>query len=325
MKVTFLGAGAWGSALAKLLRDNGHQVRLWDVNRANLEAIRSGQNEAYLPGVALPTDLEVETDFDRAVAGRDCIVLAIPSEFFRSVAARLGATRAILVSVTKGIEFETGDTMCEILQELAPKCPVAALSGPSFAVEVARGVPTAIVCASGDAATAQIVQSLFHRPTFRMYRSPDLRGVELGGALKNVIAIAAGVSDGLGFGDNTKAALITRGIAEIRRLGTADGAQTETFAGLSGIGDLTVTCFSKLSRNRSLGERLGRGETMPAILASAPKLAEGYPTARSAQKLARRLKVSIPIIDEVHAVCYEGKTPRQAVMDLMNRDVKAED
>ena len=215
--------------------------------------------------------------------------------------------------------------MCGVLKQNAPHAKLAALSGPSLALEVARGVPTAIVAASEDLATAVAVQKLFHRPAFRVYTSNDLDGVELGGALKNVIAIAAGVCDGLGFGDNSKAALVTRGLTEIRRLGIACGAQTETFAGLSGLGDLMVTCFSKLSRNRGFGERLGRGEKVEAILAGAVSVAEGYPTAKSARALARKLGVETPIIDEIYAALYEGKSPAKALQDLTARESKAED
>jgi glycerol-3-phosphate dehydrogenase (NAD(P)+) len=325
MKISVLGAGAWGTALAKVLRENEHEVCLWDVNAASLASLRSGRNEKFLPGVDLPRDFILEPDWDRATAERDCLVFAIPSEFFRSVAQRLNNSRAILVSVTKGIEYDSGLTMCRILRDLLPDNPVAALSGPSFAMEVASGIPTAVVCASPDHAAAQTVQTLFHRPAFRAYWSSDLPGVELGGALKNVIAIAAGINDGYGYGDNSKAALVTRGISEIRRLGVACGAQPETFSGLSGLGDLTLTCFSRQSRNRMLGEQLGRGEKMATILSSAHKLAEGYPTAKAARRLAQKLGLVTPIIDEVYAVCYEGKHPAQAIKDLMNRELKAED
>ena len=230
-----------------------------------------------------------------------------------------------MVSVTKGIEDATGLTMSRILLEHASSHAVAALSGPSFAEEVVKGIPTAIVCASESESVAQTVQGLFHRPTLRVYRSQDVLGVELGGALKNIIAIGAGVGDGLGYGDNSKAALVTRALSEMRRLGLACGAQSETFTGLSGLGDLTLTCFSRLSRNRALGERLGRGEKIAEILASGHKLAEGYPTALSAFHLARRLGVTTPIIDEIYAMLYEGKDPRQAERDLVNRALKAED
>ena len=325
MRVTVLGAGAWGTALAKVLHENGNAVALWDINAETLAELRRGRSERYLPGVTLPTDWKIEENFPKAVGGAECLVMAIPSQSFREVAAKLKGHPAILVSVTKGIEFETGETMSRILREHTPGNRVAALSGPSFAREVAQGIPTTVVCASESDCTARTVQGLFHRPEFRIYRSTDILGVEYGGALKNIIAIAAGVSDGLGYGDNTKAGLVTRALSEMRRLGVACGAQADTFSGLSGLGDLMLTCFSRQSRNRDLGERLGRGETMAAIQASHPKLAEGYPTARSAHQLARKKMVPTPIIDEVHALLYENKEPKKAVRDLISRAFKAED
>jgi glycerol-3-phosphate dehydrogenase (NAD(P)+) len=240
------------------------------------------------------------------------------------VTGHLAQYSGLIVSVAKGIEYDTSLTMCGILAETAPHAQCAALSGPTFAIEVARGIPTAIVAASRDSVTAGQVQKLFNRPAFRVYTSPDLLGVELGGALKNVIAIAAGVGDGLGFGDNSKAALVTRAMVEIRRLGVACGARAETFTGLSGLGDLMVTCFSRHSRNRGFGERVGRGEKPAAIAASTLAVAEGYPTARSAWQLARKHNVIAPVISEVYAMLYEGKNVGQAVRDLMARDLKAE-
>jgi glycerol-3-phosphate dehydrogenase (NAD(P)+) len=308
-----------------VLHENGNGVALWDISAETLDELRRGQSERYLPGVKLPTDWNVESDFEKATGGSECLVMAIPSQAFRQVATKLKGHPAILVSVTKGIEFETGETMSSILREHAPANRVAALSGPSFAREVALGIPTTVVCASESDGTARTVQGLFHRPEFRIYRSNDVLGVEYGGALKNVIAIAAGVSDGLGYGDNTKAGLVTRALSEMRRLGVACGAQPETFAGLSGLGDLMLTCFSKQSRNRDLGERLGRGETMDAVQSSHPKLAEGYPTARSAYRLAQQKKVPTPIMDEVYRLLYEGKSPKEAVRDLISRAFKAED
>jgi glycerol-3-phosphate dehydrogenase (NAD(P)+) len=326
MKVTVLGVGAWGAALGKLLHTSKHNVTLWGHSSQHLDQIRrTGRNEPYLPDIALPRDWRLETDPTKAVHESECVVVAVPSKVFREVTRCLTNYVGIVVSVTKGIEYDTGLTMCGVLRENAPRAQVAALSGPTLALEVARGIPTAIVAASADIQTAPKVQELFHRPSFRVYTSTDLVGVELGGALKNVIAIAAGVSDGLGFGDNSKAALITRAIAEIRRLGVACGAQIETFAGLSGLGDLTVTCFSRLSRNRGFGERLGRGESVEGILASMINVAEGYPTARAAWQLARKLNVSTPITDEVYAMLYESKNAAQALRDLTNRESKAED
>jgi glycerol-3-phosphate dehydrogenase (NAD(P)+) len=325
MKITVLGAGAWGTALAKILQENGNAVTLWDKHAPTLAEIQRGRNERYLPGVTLPTDWKTEADFPKSVGGAECVVLAVPSQAFREVSEKLKGHPGIFVSVTKGIEFETGETMSRILREIAPANRVAALSGPSFAREVALGIPTTVVCACESDGTAKTVQGLFHRPEFRIYRSTDILGVEYGGALKNVIAVGAGVSDGLGYGDNTKAGLVTRALSEMRRLGVACGAQVETFSGLSGLGDLMLTCFSKQSRNRDLGERLGRGESIEQIQASHPKLAEGYPTARSAHRLAKEKNVPTPIIDEVHAMLYEGKNPKQAVRDLISRAFKAED
>ena len=326
MKLTVLGAGAWGTALAKLLSEGNHSVTLWAHEAECVDEIRSShRNSLFLPGIDLPHDLRCESDTRQAVAGSEVVVVAAPSRHLRAVTSCLADFVGIVVTVTKGIEFDTGLTMSGVLEQTAPRAHHAALSGPTLAMEVARGVPTAIVAASHDPEAAVAVQALFHRPTFRVYRSTDLVGVELGGALKNVIAIAAGVCDGLGFGDNSKAALITRGIAEMRRLGVADGAQAETFSGLSGVGDLIVTCFSKLSRNRGFGERLGRGEKTANIQRGMINVAEGIPTAHSAVQLARRLGVSTPIIDEVHALLYEDKDARQALRDLMARTLKAED
>lgn len=326
MKVTVIGAGAWGTALANLLCQNKHSVILWGHNPAHIrEMERSGRNELYLPGVPLARELAVQSDFAAAIVDSECLVFAVPSKFFRDVTSRAPAFEGIAVSVTKGIEYESGLTMSGVLRQTMPKAAAVAMSGPTLAMEVAKNVPAAIVAASSDAPVAQTVQQLFSRPTFRVYTSADVTGVELGGALKNVVAIGAGIGDGVGFGDNAKAALITRAIAEIRRLGVACGASAETFSGLSGLGDLTVTCFSKLSRNRGFGERIGRGEKVEAILSNTITVAEGYPTSPAARKLAKTLKVQTPIMDEVYAMLYEQKDVRKAVQDLMSRDLKQED
>ena len=326
MKITVLGAGAWGTALARILAARDHDVTLWDFFPETVELIRNtGRNERYLPGIDLPPNLRSEPDAAKALLGAELVVVAAVSKGFRNVTKALGTYDGIVVSVTKGIEFETGLTMTDILKENSPRSRVVAMSGPTLAMEVARGIPTAIVAASIDAAAAQTVQALFHGPAFRVYTSSGMHGVELGGALKNVIAIGAGVCDGLGFGDNSKAALVTRAVAEMRRLGVACGAQPETFTGLSGLGDLMVTCFSKLSRNRGFGERMGKGEKAEAIVASMTAVAEGYPNARSARELARRHNVDTPIMAEVYAMCYEGKDARQALQDLTTRESKAED
>jgi glycerol-3-phosphate dehydrogenase (NAD(P)+) len=326
MRIGILGLGAWGTALTRLLQEAQHELTLWDWDRPNLELLAStGRNDKYLPGIPLNRDFRLAAHPAAAVAGAEVAILAVRSSAFREISRSLADYPGTIVSVTKGIEFESGLTMSGVLQETAPQACHAALSGPTLAPEVARGIPTAAVVASARAETASMVQALFHRPAFRVYTSPDLLGTELGGALKNVIAIAAGVCDGLGFGDNAKAALVTRALAEMRRLGVACGAQAETFSGLSGLGDLVVTCFSALSRNHRLGERLGRGEPLDTLLAETRAVAEGYPTARAARRLAQSLGVSTPIIDEVYAMLYEGKPLRQALHDLTSRSSKPED
>ncbi len=326
MNVSVIGAGAWGTALANLLCRNGHDVTLWGHDPQHLaEARKKGVNEIYLPGVRLAESLRFETDLARAASGKEVAVLATPSRYFREITSELSGFAGLAVSVTKGIEYDTGLTMSGVLGQTMPKAAAAVLSGPTLAMEVAREIPAAIVAAHGDEELARQVQRLFHRPTFRVYTSADVLGVEMGGALKNVVAVAAGVGDGLGFGDNAKAGLITRAIVEIRRLGVLCGASAETFAGLSGLGDLAVTCYSRLSRNRAFGERVGRGENIEAALASTLTVAEGYFTARSAYQLARRKDCQTPIIDETYAALYQGKNIRQAVHDLMTRELKTED
>lgn len=326
MNVTILGAGAWGTALARLLCQANHHVTLWGHNPVHLDHFRQTRvNERYLPGIELTGNLSFVTDAQQSISEAACIIVAVPSKAFRQVTTSLAAVQVPVVSVTKGIEFHSGLTMCGILRCAVPQAPAVALSGPTLADEVARDVPSAIVAASESAEAASLIQQLFHRPTFRVYTTTDVKGVELGGALKNVIAIAAGMCDGLGFGDNSKAALITRGIAEMRRLIVACGGLAETVSGLSGIGDLTVTCFSRLSRNRKLGERLSRGEKLADLLAHTAAVAEGVPTAQSAYRLARQLNVITPIIDQVYAMLYEQKEIRTALRDLTSRDSKCED
>ncbi len=326
MKITVLGAGAWGTALAKNLAVRNHEVSIWDYFPETVAVINQKHcNERYLPGIELPVSLRGEADAAKATGSAELVVVASVSKGFRNSTKCLASFSGVVVSVTKGIELETGKTMTDILVENAPKARIVAMSGPTLAMEVAKGIPTAIVAASVDSDAAQTVQALFHSPAFRVYTSSDVHGVELGGALKNVIAIGAGVCDGLGFGDNSKAALVTRAVAEMRRLGVACGAKAETFTGLSGLGDLMVTCFSKLSRNRGFGERLGKGEKAEAIVASMTAVAEGYPNARSAHELARKHGIQAPIIEQVHAMLYEGKDVRKAVQDLTARESKAED
>jgi len=325
-KISILGDGGWGTALALVLKRNGHSVTLWGIDPAyTAEVNRTHVNSRFLPGVTLPESLRFTSDVAEATQGADAFVVAVPSKFYRPTLEHFQkhiAPNASVISVSKGLLDDR--RLSDWCQELLGLRNVAALSGPSHAEEVAHAAPTAVTIASADPALAARFQSFFSQPLFRVYSSTDIVGVELGGALKNVIAIAAGISDGLGFGDNTKAALITRGLAELIRLGTAAGGQPETFAGLSGVGDLIVTCGSKLSRNRGFGERIGKGETREQIEASMQMVAEGVFNARTARTLARHLGVSAPITEEVYAILYEGKSPRASMEALLSRDPKAE-
>lgn len=325
MKITILGTGAWGVALSLILVRNGHEITLWSALKRQLDEIRAtGRIESALPGAVIPREFRVEDNLSRAIEGAELILAAVASQYFRATVSQIGDFRGPIISVTKGIEFQSGLTMSGILEELLPQCLPVALSGPSLATEVARGVPTAVVAASHSQKSAQLAQDIFHSPTFRVYTSSDILGVELGGALKNIIAIGAGICDGMGFGSNSKAALLTRAIVEIRRLGVAMGAEADTFSGLSGLGDLMVTCFSTLSRNHSVGERLGKGEKLNEILASMSAVAEGVPTSASAHALSERFQVETPIINEVYAILHEGKDIREALHALIDRSQKAE-
>jgi glycerol-3-phosphate dehydrogenase (NAD(P)+) len=325
MNIAIIGAGGWGTALSLLLCRQGRRVRLWVFEPHYVEEMRAKrENTHFLPGVTLPPEVELGSDMAWAVDGADLVVLASPSHAMRSVCRRLPRLTAPIVNVAKGIENETGKCMTELIAEEQPAAPLAALSGPSHAEEVARGVPTAVVVASRDADLAMRVQQIFLTDRFRVYTSDDVIGVQMGGALKNVIGIAAGIADGLGLGDNAKAALVTRGQAEMARLGVARGSRRETFFGLSGIGDLIVTCFSKWSRNRHVGERLGRGETLDQILATMEMVAEGVRTTRAAKSLSEKLAVDVPITSEVYQVLYAGKKPKQALANLMAREAKSE-
>ncbi len=325
MNVTVIGTGGWGTALAVLLDGNGHRVTLWGRLQEEVEPILVyRENKAFLPGVKISEAIIVTLDIKAALRGADLVVLAVPSHGMRPICRQVREhvpVSAALVHVAKGIENETGARMSEIIADELKTDRVVVLSGPSHAEEVGRGIPTAVVVAGSNAALAQ---QTFMTERFRIYTHDDVAGVELGGALKNVIAIAAGVCDGIGFGDNTKAALCTRGLAEMARLGVALGARQETFFGLSGVGDLIVTAFSRHSRNRGFGERLGKGETAEQIAGSTQKVAEGVKTAKSAWQLAQRHGVDAPICREVHAILYEGKAPQQAVHDLMTREAKPE-
>ena len=326
MQVSVIGSGAWGTALAKVLDENGHSITLWGRDPSLLKQIRNtGYNERYLPGISLGSSWCLTSNLQEAVSKASVGILAVPSGGFRGVVTELSKFEGCAVSVTKGIEFSSGKTMTGLIQECMPRARAVALSGPTLAAEVAQRMPTAIVAAADQIGDAKQIQTLFHLPHFRVYSSNDPVGVELGGALKNVIAIAAGICQGLGFGDNSKAALVTRAIAEIRRLGVACGAMPETFSGLGGLGDLVVTCFSNLSRNRTFGEKIGSGEKAAFILESTASVVEGYHTAKSAWKLARDKGVDAPIIQEVHAMLHEDKPLRQAVEDLLSREAKEED
>ncbi len=331
MRIAVLGAGSWGTTLAILLSYNTHQVVLWahreDHSRTMIE---SRENRALLPGVKIPPNIEITSDLQRAISGRDLIVAAVPAQFVRSVAERLKGcdfSSTIIVNVAKGIENSSLMTMSGVLLDVLPSVRpdnIVTISGPSFAEEVARQVPTAVVAASTSLETAKQVQQVFMTPYFRVYSSDDIRGVELAGSIKNVIAIAAGIADGSGFGDNTKAAIMTRATAELSRLGRHMGAQQQTFAGLSGIGDLIATCMSKHSRNRHVGEEIGRGRKLPAVLGEMVMVAEGVATTRSVHDLASKYGVELPISNEVYEVLFEDKDPILATSDLMTRNAKGE-
>ncbi|MCF7848118.1 MAG: NAD(P)H-dependent glycerol-3-phosphate dehydrogenase [Kiritimatiellales bacterium] len=327
MKVAVIGDGGWGTALAMVLNRNGHDVTVWGPFPDYVEQIKSsGENSTYLPGVEIPPSLNWTANRAEAVADAELVVLVVPSRYYRAVVESLKdliPADALVVSATKGLDEETHERMSAVAGKILDS-PVAVLSGPSHAEEVARGVPCAVAIAAEEIAMAEQIQAAFMNDTFRVYTLEDVVGVELGGALKNVIAIAAGISDGMGYGDNSKAALMTRGIAEITRLGTALGAKPETFAGLSGIGDLMVTCMSRHSRNRGVGERLGKGETLQQIMDSMKQVAEGVWNCRAAKELADQLDIPVPITEQVNEVVRSGKDPRQAVRDLMGRTAKSE-
>ena len=327
MKCVVIGDGGWGTALAMVLHQNGHDVTVWGPFEETLKTIReTGENPTFLPDVPLPDGIEWTTD--TAVAGdADLAVLAVPTKYYRDVTTRFAGIikpSTLVVSVAKGLDKDSHHRMSEVAAEILGLPDVAALSGPSHAEEVARGILTAVTVAARDRERATRIQEAFANPRFRVYTADDVIGVELGGALKNVIAIAVGMSDGLGFGDNTRAALITRGLSEMTRLGCAVGAQAKTFSGLSGLGDLIVTCTSKLSRNRSVGERIGRGEKVDDILGGMAQATEGIWNCASARALAHAKHIDAPVTEQVYAIVHEGRDPREAVASLMSRDVRAE-
>ena len=327
MKIAILGIGTWGSALAITLRKNNHSLSLWTYSKEEEAELKKNREPKNLPGTSFAEDIEITSSLERALKDKEMVIFAVPSLFTRSVGEQVKdyiQKDQILLTVSKGIEEKTLLTMSQILEEIFPENPVAVLSGPSHAEEVSRFLPTTIVCAAKEESCAKTIQKTFQSDSFRVYINKDVLGVEIGAALKNVIALAAGIADGLGYGDNTKAALITRGIAEIARLGQAMGGHLETFAGLSGIGDLIVTCASKHSRNRKAGFLIGEGLSYEEAMKEVGQVVEGVYAAKAALALGAKYGVDLPIVHEVNRVLFEGKNPKQAVMDLMLRDSRAE-
>ena len=326
--VGIMGAGSWGTALALLLHKNGHQVTVWSISEEEVEMLSTKrEHESKLPGVRIPDDMEFTSDLAKAVKDKGFIVMAVPSPFTRSTAKSMSPyipEGQIIVDVAKGIEEDTLMTLSQQIEQEIPQADVAVLSGPSHAEEVGRGIPTSVVIGAKTKKTAEYLQSMFMNEVFRVYTSPDILGMELGGSLKNVIALAAGIADGLGYGDNTKAALITRGIAEIARLGVEAGGALESFTGLTGIGDLIVTCASVHSRNRKAGYLIGQGMSMQEAMDEVKMVVEGVYSTKAAVKMGKKYGVSTPIIEEVNKVLFEGKNPGEAVRDLMLRDSKPE-
>ncbi len=331
LSIAVVGGGSWGTAIAKHLAEKGYEVVIW-VREAEVEEsiASSGENALYLPGIALPPTVAPTRDLELAVSGRDLVVFSVPAQYVRSVLCacrRVLPSRAVVVNTAKGIELSTGETMSQLFSDLLGAEAMGryvVLSGPSFALEVAQRKPAAVSVASSDEESARLAQRVFSNRYFRAYVSDDVTGVEIGGAMKNVIAIAAGIVEGLDLGDNAKAALITRGLAEITRLGVAMGARPATFAGLSGMGDLVLTCTGSLSRNKGVGRRIGEGETLEQVVKGMNMVAEGVKTSRAAVDLARRLGVELPITEKVVEVLYDSKPPQEAIYELMTRELKRE-
>lgn len=330
--IAVIGAGSWGTALAKLLSDKGHRVHLWAHRPEHVDAInRERENKKYLPGFTLNERVIASSDLREVISGKNFILMVVPSHVYRSVFQQLApflGKESIVVSATKGIENDSLMTMSQVMEDelgkSGGKAEIGVLTGPSFAKEVAAGIPTAVTVAAKEKELAARIQDIFFTERFRVYASTDLIGQELGAALKNIVAIAAGISDGLGYGTNTRAALITRGLAEITRLGVKMGANPLTFSGLGGLGDLVLTCTGDLSRNRTVGLKLGQGKKLQTILAEMEMVAEGVRTTRSAWNLARREGVDMPILEQIYKVLYEDKPCQQAVMSLLTRDQKEE-
>ena len=327
-KVGILGAGSWGTALSLMLYKNGHNVTVWSIDKREVEMLQNErEHKSKLPGVKLPEDMVFTNDLEEGMKEKDFLVLAVPSIFTRSTARSMKPyikQGQIVVNVAKGIEEDTLMTLSEQIEEELPEADVAVLSGPSHAEEVGRGLPTTCVVGAKSKATAEFLQEAFMNDFFRVYISPDILGIEIGGALKNVIALAAGIADGLGYGDNTKAALITRGIAEITRLGVKMGGKAESFSGLTGIGDLIVTCASMHSRNRRAGILIGQGKTMQEAMDEVQMVVEGVYSAKAGLALAKKYNESMPIIEQINLVLFEDKSPAEAVYELMHRDGRRE-
>lgn len=328
MKIGVIGAGSWGTALSVLLNKNGHDVTIWSIMQDEIDMLeKEHEHKSKLPGVILSDTISFTTDLEKTVKENEILVLAVPSPFIRSTSKNMKnfvKEGQIIVSVAKGIEESTLLTMSEVVEEEIPQAKVCVMCGPTHAEEVGRGIPTTIVVGAKEKSTANLLQDIFMNENFRVYTSPDILGMEIGAALKNVVALAAGVADGLGYGDNTKAALITRGIAEITRLGIAMGGKFETFAGLTGIGDLIVTCSSMHSRNRRAGILIGQGKTMKEAMYEVQMVVEGVYSAKAALGLSKKFNVELPIIEQVNLILFENKNAGEAVKDLMIRDKKIE-
>lgn len=327
-KVSVLGAGSWGIALARVLASNGHEVTVWSALKDEILMLKEHREHLQkLPGVKLSDSMIFTDCLKNAMEDKELLVLAVPSSFVRKTASQMKEfykSGQVVVNVAKGIEEATLMTMSDVISDEIPNVRVAVLSGPSHAEEVGRGIPTTIVAGAKEKETAELVQNMFMNDVFRVYTSPDVIGIEIGAALKNVVALAAGIADGLGYGDNTKAALITRGMAEITRLGIAMGGEAETFYGLSGIGDLIVTCASMHSRNRRAGILIGQGKSMEEAMSEVQMVVEGVYSAKAAMKLADKFDITMPIVESVNAVLFKGESARTRVKDLMLRDKKSE-
>lgn len=328
--ITILGDGAWATTLAGVASENGHLVTVWSAFPDYLEELdKKRENSVYLPGIKISQNIIFEKDLLKAISSSDVIIFAIPSKFFREIAKKIKQLNVplkgkIFVNVSKGIERGTLKRMTEILKEELGSIKTAVFSGPTIAIEVAKKLPALIVVSAKDKKDAKRIQDIFSNEYFRVYTSTDVLGVEMGGPLKNIIAVVAGISDGVGFGSNAKAAILTRGIVEIQRLGQAMGAKKKTFTGLAGLGDLSTTCISLESRNRTFGERIGKGEKMEDIVKSTSAIIEGATTTEAIYELSKKYKVEMPITEQVYLILYKNKSPKAAIIDLMTREKKSE-